>query len=182
MCMYGKDYEYANSRLSETIVRRNGEPVYVYGVRGGMSVQFASLENLDDVIECHIDELDLHPVPLGYCNYNKLASYLSRVPMRRDWRQGLRRGNFVSLSGIDANRIPYECLRQAILGDYPTFTAALEAVKKMKSIAWHRHWSLDVNMQVLYKGGVRPVGRVENGQVVLDSRYMYLTEALKESL
>lgn len=182
MCMYGTDYEYANSRLTETIVRLKGEPVYVYNVRNGMKVQYGVLKDLDTILECQLEELDLHPVPLGYCNYNKLASYLSRVPMRRDWRQGLRRGNFVSLSGIDANRIPYESLRQAILGDYPTFTAAVEAVGKVKSIAWHRHWAVNINGQVLYKGGVRPVGKIENGQVVLDSRYMYLTEALKESL
>lgn len=180
--MYGKDYEYAHSRLSETIVRLKGVPVYVHNVRHGMKVQFSDLDAMDDIQECHIDEFDLHPVPLGYCNYNKLASYLSHVPMRRDWRQGLRRGNFVSLSGIDANRIPYESLRQAILGDYPTFNAAVEAASKVKSIAWHRHWAINVNGQVLYKGGVRPVGKIENGQVVLDSRYMYLTEALKESL
>lgn len=182
MSMYSDDYEYAHSRLSETIVRLGDKPVYVFKVSPGMLVQYAFLENLEDIKVCDIDELDLHPVPLGYCNYNKHACYLTRMPMRRDWRQGLRRGNFTTLSGVSAERIPYDSLHQTIVGDYPTFTACLEAVKKVKSIAWHRHWALGPLAQVLYKGGVKPVGKIVNGELELYPRYKYLNEALKESL
>jgi hypothetical protein len=183
--MYGKDYEYANSRLNETIVRRGNTPVYVYNVSVGMKVQYVPLDKVEEgpIEVCDIDELDLHPVPLGYCNYNKSAVYLSRMPMRRDWRQGLRRGNFITKgSGIDPFRIPYAALNQAILGDYPTFKGALDAVRKVKSMAWHRHWAVDNGLQVMYKGAVKPVGNVIDGEIVLDSRYMHLSEALKESL
>ncbi|MNT12845.1 hypothetical protein D3C72_1477920 [compost metagenome] len=180
--MYSDDYEYANSRLTETIVRLKGQPVYIYKVHPGMKVDYSELEDLHTMKRCQLEDLDLKPVPLGYCNYNKNACYLTRMPMRRDWRQGLRRGNFTSLSGVDANRIPYDVLKQCIIGDYPTFTACLEAVKKLKSIAWHRHWAVDSAGQVLHKGGNRPVGIVDNGAVVLSSRYQYLKEALKESL
>ncbi|MNX61467.1 hypothetical protein D3C86_924010 [compost metagenome] len=180
--MYGTDHDYANSRLVETIVRLESEPVYVWGVRVGMKVDYSTLTEMDAMKRCDLEELNLKPVPLGYCNYNKYACYLTRMPMRRDWRQGLRRGNFTSLSGADANRIPYEALRQCILGEYPTFEAALEASKKVKSIAWHRHWAVDNNGQILHKGGQRPVGTVTNGKIVLLSKYQYLKEALEESL
>jgi len=180
--MYSNDHEYANSRLTETIVRLKGEPVYIYQVKAGMKTDYSTLQNMGEMKQCKADELDLHPVPLGYCNYNQYACYLTRIPMRRDWRQGLRRGNFTSLSGADANRIPYEALRQCILGEYPTFEAALEAVKKVKSMAWHRHWAVDCKGQVLHKGAARPVGTVEKGVIVLASRYHYLKEALEESL
>jgi hypothetical protein len=102
--------------------------------------------------------------------------------MRRDWRQGLRRGNFISQGAVSADRIPYEALRKTILNEFPKFTDALVIVKKTKSVAWHRHWAIDAHGQLLHKGGERPVGIVENGIPVLTSRYMYLTEALKESL
>lgn len=182
MSMYSDDYEYANSRLAETIVRLGKEPIFVFSVRSGMTVQYAPLSDLTDVKICHIDELNLQPVPLGYCNYNKHASYLTRMPMRRDWRQGLRRGNFCSLNAVNADRIPYESLRQAIIGDFPSLAAALEAAKKVKSIAWHRHWAVDNFGQLFYKGGTKPVGKVVNGELQLDSRYIYLNESLKESV
>ena len=180
--MYSDDYEYANSRLTETIVRLKGEPVYIFRVGIGMVTNYATLDDFNTIKTCKTEELDLKPVPLGYCNYNKQACYLTRIPMRRDWRQGLRHGNFTSLSGVDANRIPYDVLRQCILGDYPTFNGAVEAVKKVKSMAWHRHWAVDSQLQIFHKGGNRPVGVLDNGQVVLSSKYQYLKEALKESL
>lgn len=181
MGMYGKDHEYANSRLHETIVRLGSEPVYVHSVGPGMLVTCHLLKN-DDVVNCKIDDLDLRPVPLGYCNYNKVACYLSRIPMRRDWRQGLRRGNFCSLSGYSADRIPYSVVGEAIKGEYPSFDKALIAIGKVKSIAWHRHWAMDNTGRVLYKGGETPVGEIKGGVVELTSRHMYLAEALKESL
>jgi hypothetical protein len=180
--MYAEDYEYANSRLTETIVRLKGEPVYIFKVGAGMKTEYCTLEDMTTVKRCQAGELDLKPVPLGYCNYNKQACYLSRIPMRRDWRQGLRRGNFASLSGVNADRIPYDVLRQCIVGDYPTFAGAVEAVKKVKSMAWHRHWAVDSDLRILYKGSNVPVGMLENGEIVLNSKYQYLKEALKESL
>lgn len=185
MSMYGKDHEYANSRLHETIVRRGDVPVYVYGVRAGMVVQYVTLENVgkEDPQECPIDELNLQPVPLGYCNYNKNAIYLQRMPMRRDWRQGLRRGNFTCCGiGADPNRVPYESIAQTIIGDYPTFKASLDAVSKLKSVAWSRFWSVNNGLEVFYKGSINPVGRIEEGEVILEPSYYYLREALKESL
>lgn len=184
MSMYGKDHDYAHSRLHETIVRRGEVPVWVYGVRAGMVVQYVELSQIgsEEPKECPIDELNLQPVPLGYCNYNKHATYLSRMPMRRDWRQGLRRGNFIGIGAVDPNRIPYESIAQTIIGDYPTFNGALTAVKKVKSVAWHRHWAMDSDLRVFYKGRVRHIGKVVEGVVILEPSYTYLNEALKESL
>lgn len=183
MSMYGKDYDYAHSRLTQTIVRRGLEPIFVHAVQRGMEVSYSPLETLDIMRVCEIDELDLHPVPLGYCNYSKYASYLSRVPLRKDWRQGLRRENFVSVNApLSAGRIPYEALSQVISGNYPSYKEALDAIRKLKSIAWHRHWAINSGMEVYYKGSPSPVGMVEDGKVILTSRCGYLTEALGETL
>lgn len=183
MSMYGKDSEYANSRLCETIVRRGDAPVYVHSVGRNMEVTYSFLGGLDQSHVCDLDELDLHPVPLGYCNYNKYASYLTRIPMRKDWRQGLRRGNYTTINApISADRIPYDALEQVIKGDYPTYAAALDAVRKVKSMAWHRHWAVNNGLEVFYKGSPNPVGNVEEGKVILTSRNSYLIEALGEAV
>lgn len=182
MCMYGDDYNYAHSRLQETIVRIGANPIYVYSVSPGMMVQYAELEDLDAKKVCYVKDLDLKPVPLGYCNYNKYACYLSRMPMRRDWRQGLRRGNFISSGAVHADRIPYSALKKTILGEYPKFIKALESVGKVNTIAWHRHWAVDRLGQVFHKGAKKPVGKIVNGAVELNSQSMYLKEALQESL
>lgn len=184
MSMYGKDHEYANSRLVETIVRKGKTPIFVVSVNRGMVVHYYRLDEVGAQLQtCDIDELDLHPVPLGYCNYNKFATYLSRIPMRRDWRQGLRKGNFTSQGdGYPGERIPYEALSQVIIGEYPTYPACLDAVRKVKSMAWSRHWAVGNGLEVFYKGGRSPVGKVEEGNVILIPSFSYLKEALQESL
>lgn len=183
MSMYGKDHDYAHSRLCDTIVRRQEAPIYVHSVGRGMEVTYSLLTALGESLKCDLDELDLHPVPLGYCNYNKYAAYLSRVPMRKDWRQGLRHGNFTSVNAaISAERIPYDALQQVIMGHYPTLKGALDAVRKVKSMAWHRHWAVNNGLEVFYKGSPTPVGAIEEGKVILTSRCGYLTEALGEAV
>lgn len=182
MCMYGEDWNYAHSRLQETIVRLDGQPVFVYNVSPGMIAKVSFLDSMDETSFAHVKSLDLKPVPLGYCNYNKYACYLSRIPMRRDWRQGLRRGNFYSSGPVNADRIPYEALKKTIIGEYPSFERAVEAVSKIVSMAWHRHWCVNKLGQVFHKGSSKPVGKVVNGRVELNSQHMYLTEALQESV
>lgn len=182
MCMYGDDWHYAHSRLQETIVRLGQQPVFVYRVEAGMLVTYADLDKMDETDTCNVADLNLKPVPLGYCNYNKFACYLSRMPMRRDWRQGLRRGNFCSTGAIHPDRIPYECLKKTILREFPSFAKCLIAVAKLKSIAWHQHWAMDSVGEVFYKGAPKPVGKIADNKVELDSRSMYLKEALQESL
>jgi hypothetical protein len=183
MSMYSDDYEYASSRLSETIVRKGNEPVYIYGVSPGMKVTYQVIDKPgEDPGVCDIDELDLKPVPLGYCNFNKNASYLTRIPMRRDWRQGLRQGNYMSLNGVDARKIPNTALAKVIKGEYPTFKDCLELVKKLNSVAWHRHWAISNAGGLFHKGSAVPVCVILDGELKLSTKYQYLSEALKESL
>lgn len=178
--MYGKDYEYANSRLIDTIVRLESEPIHVNQVRRDGKVEYYTLADRGEIKTCDLEDLNLKPVPLGYCNYGKMATYLTRMPMRRDWRQGLRRENMTSISGMNSNKIPIHQLHHCIVGDFPTLAGALGALGKVSSIAWHRHWAVNTDNQVTYKGGV-VVGSVKDGVVVLNESHQYLKEALAES-
>lgn len=178
--MYSDDYEYANSRLAETIVRKGEEPIFVHKVSRGMQVTYHSLSDKEGEEKvCKIEELNLKPVSLGYCNFNKQVVYLSRLPMRRDWRQGLRRGNFVGIGEVDINRLGYDAIGKTIEGVYPSFEKCVSLLGKVRAIAWSRNWALRHDGVVMYKGD-KAVGNLVEGKIVLDTRFHYLSQALEE--
>lgn len=183
--MYGDDYEYANTRLAETIVRLGEDPVFIHAVEKGMKVMYSRLDQMDefDPQAIELAELDLHPVKLGYINVRGGCDYLTRYPMRRDWRQGLRRGNFGAIGGVlDPMRISYKDLDKCIRGQYPSFARVLAA---KSSAAWHREWAvkkLPGEAPVLWYKGQKEVGTIDDGVPVLSERFIYLREALKEAL
>ena len=178
--MYGNDWEYAHSRLQGTIVRLGEEPVFVHGVQPGMKALLAKLEDIYTDFYVNANELNLVPVPLGMCNFSNTISYLSRIPLRRDWRQGLRRENFKS-SNINHALIPPEVLSQVIKGQYPSFEEALKkATDAGISVAWHRNWALSHDGKLFYKRD--KVGTSKGGVLLLDKPFQYLAEALEEAV
>lgn len=181
MSMYGKDHEYANSRLMETVVKLEGEPVYVANVVRGMLATYCSIKDMHQFKTCPVDDLDLKPVKLGYLNHPARGlNYLMRIPKRNDWRQGLRFGNFTGL-GFDVRHLRYEDLYDVIKGNYSTYAQALAAIKgkKVGSQAWCREWAM-IGALLVYKG--TPVGKIIAGKPVLDEQNHYLREALEEVL
>lgn len=182
--MYGDDWDYANNRLAGTVVRLGDEPVFVHYIGEGMVARLSKLSSLYEDFEEKANLLDLKPVSLGMCNCMGKANYLSRIPMRRDWKQGLRKENFISHTHIPNALIPPDILGLTIQGKYPTFKECLASFKdkKVESIAWHRHWAVDRNMDLLYKDEMRPVGKYIDGVYVLNEEFKHLQEALEESL
>ena len=180
--MYGDDYAYASSRLAGTVVRLlDGTPIIVEDVHPKMRVTAVKLDKMDELIEVQLKDLNLKPVPLGMSNYNGQTTYLCRKPMRRDWKQGLRAGNFTSLFGYPAEIIPPSELSKVIRGEYPTFKDALVMLKKkgVNSVAWCRGWAADRAGNVYYKG-VQGVGTVVDGNIILQDRYQHLRESFME--
>lgn len=190
--MYGKDYPYAQTRIQGTVLRifKSGEPVYVYHVDAAGNCHVIPIEkdwnDMANAVIVHVDDLDMHPVPLGYVNCAGEATYLMRIPMRRDWKQGLRQENCFS-SGRRFSQIPMKDVKQCIINKYPSFERALKDVNtgvskgKVKLIAWNRHWAVNTLGQVFYKNR-EPVGEIKNDKVSLFSDYTYLKEVLQESL
>lgn len=179
--MYGNDWQYARTRLIETVVRvkKDNTPVMIHDVTR-TKVVCSALSDGDTLINLKLDDLDVKPVNLGYLNYNGVASYIVRVPKRRDWRQGMRYGNIKSLSGISAQHIPLKYYDHVIRGEYPSLDKVIKSSKTVKdSIAWHKHWALDRSGQVLYKG-TNIVGKLIEGQILLNEHRQYLREYLDE--
>ena len=93
---YTQDAEYAGQKLSGSIVRLNGRPIYIERVYSDGSVYATNF--MGHEVNCQLNELDLEPVPLGYINLKRDAIYGQRMPSRY-YIQGLRNNNFTSLGG-----------------------------------------------------------------------------------
>lgn len=178
--MYNGDFENANFRLAGTIVRLDNKPVFVHNIFAGMVAELSDLDNIYENYRVDGNKLDITPVPLGMCNFEGDVSYLTRVPVRRDWRQGLRRENFISDNYPHAGIPPHE-LAKVIRGEYPTFQEAYEQVKgKAKAVAWSRQWAIKRGGQLRYKWDT--VGEYKAGQFILLDEFKHLYEALEEAV
>lgn len=110
------EVEYAKTRLLETIVSYKGLPVLVESIDSSGLVEFKYIKDLRES-SCSLNELDINPLPLGYCNYNRYAFYLTRMPMRQDWKQGLRNRNILIADRGARFDFPYEVLHSTIVGE-----------------------------------------------------------------
>ncbi len=177
--MYGNDYEYARTRLNGTVVRHAGQPVFIIEIDADCVCTAQHIDSGEN-FTADLEEFDLTPVPLGWCNIpNGQAVYLQRVPLRRDWKQGLRKENMHAAFG-NLNRINYKHIKACILGEYPTLASAIAKAKKYGlSTAWRRHWAISTDgVSVLYKDYDSPVGEIVDGQIVLLQKYSYLETCL----
>lgn len=182
--------EYAASRLLETIIMHNKEPVFVHSV-GTMDNKISVrctrlLDDEDKLIDVYLDDCDINPVSLGYVNHKNSAYYIMRAPMRRDWRQGLRMLNLVDVEGASPRGIPYRTIAHTIMGSFPTFKSSLERLnnkEKIQRIAFARDFSISADGILTYKGMI-DVGNVSmtNGSVLLHDNCNWVGEALDESL
>lgn len=184
---------YAASRLVDTIILYDGAPVIVRTVKSsdagtGIAVTFTEiLDPTEKVKTDDISKFNLDPVRLGYVNYRKDPVYLTRAPMRRDWRQGLRALNIYDADGNNPRMIPYHVIAQTIMNRYPTFASILETMSsplfEHGGLAYHRDFCLSREGRLKYKG-MFAVGQVnmDNGDVVIDADYSWVGEAFNESM
>lgn len=190
---------YAHERLAGTIARVNDRPAMI-GKITAKKVQFQPLDTLN--IDAHqeeapIEQLDINPVPLGYCNCKGTdAVYLMRQPVRRDWKQGLRFQTLLALQNsrfINSNTVRYEDIAKTIIGDYPKFGDIFESVctfKKLKanSIAFSRTFAIRSTFEVVYKeqfiiGKLDLNANPEKGGVIdIDPKMEWVIEELEASV
>jgi hypothetical protein len=186
--MYGKDYAYAASRLVETIVRYKGKPVLVCALSAADGM--ATVKTFDDLtyIEAHLDTLDVSTPPLGMVKLGDQCVYLSRVPMRRDWRQGLRRNNCMAIwgSGGFTGHVDNRHIARAIVVNHLSLQEVMVRCKETGGTRpFHRHWAIsydggDFNLYYKWFGCVGAI--TEGGVVKFDERYELLAESLEEVL
>jgi len=166
--------EYANSRLAGTVVRHHNDLVYVEQVGKDLNCMLRVIGGEEERV-APLAELNLKPLPLGYCNTGSGAYYVQRIPKRNDWRQGLRSGN------INCPRLALKHLVSVVRGIYPTFGESVAiSYKQGISVAFSRHFCVSRD-RIRYKGyGI--VGKIVDNECVLLDRFKYLDIVLKEEL
>lgn len=179
--MYGKDYDYAESRLSDSIVRiaKSGEPIHVQAVNPRTGGVDGVMLSTNTAVMVNVDDLNLEPVPLGWCNLKGGATYLARIPKRKDWKQGIRAQTCFS-STVAFRNIPRQDIAKCIKGEYPKFHD-LFGKPWVRMMAWSRKWASDGID--LYYGNLGRVGTInDKGEPTLDHEHSFLKESLEKSL
>lgn len=184
--MYGRDYRYANTRLTETIIFQGDRAVYCREVTDDGRASVIPLRDMGDGgprVVVPLAELDVKPRRLGYVNYEGSVCYVMRVPKRRDYRQGLRGNTMSSMGPLHVHDIPLHRLSDMLEGQYPSFEQALENCKQDRNnaCAWHREWAVLRDGNLLHKGE-SIVGKVVENQPMLSEEYQWLQESLRDSL
>tara|TARA_R110000772_G_scaffold129472_2_gene237615 strand:+ start:30525 stop:31067 length:543 start_codon:yes stop_codon:yes gene_type:complete len=174
--------DYANSRLNRTVVRLGNIPVYVVNVRGDKQCEVLhDINKEEEVALVHLDDLNPLSPALGYTNYNGKALYLSRKPLRRDYRQGLRTSQVEVMVGNRGDN-SIKLIMRCITGDFPTIQRANEKlIDGARSVAISRDVCLTRNgikINVMYKWHV--VGLYKDGAIVLNEKYSFLRKLVEK--
>lgn len=186
MIIYTNDeVEYAETRLVDTVVLCNSIPVKILGFLHSKTPQVV-VSDIRTSIETSVpmSSIDLSPIPLGYINYKGRLNYVARVPVRGDYRQGLRYSNMTSICGIDVREIPWQVICNTITNQYPTIDNVVAFMQKKGPQAWHRDWGIENNFDLIYKG-LEVAGSVDvnKGNLLsLHSDYEFLQESLVEAI
>lgn len=176
--------DYARSRLNGTIVRTDDRAVRVETISGRGKVVCTVLRT-DEMIEVKWNNLDITPVPLGYVNSGGSAFYLTRIPMRRDWKQGLRGNNMGTSNGRLLERLSDRVLAKTIENTYPSFKEVFETMVKeggaILSRAFSRNFSITNRLEIEYKGRFS-IGKIDeaNSTYELYPKFDWAREALEE--
>lgn len=177
---------YAAERLTGTIVRHADKAVKVDGLMDVENVAVSYITR-GGRATVKLKELDITPVPLGFCNYNGSVTYLSRSPVRNDWKQGLRNKTLRSSSprwGVD--EIPFKAIGTTIDGLFPSLERAFANVKdrELEAMAWCRDFAIDNNLNIFYKtvGVVGAFLDTTERRFHLEKPFRWVQESLEEVL
>lgn len=178
---------YAATRLNETVIRKGLEPILVHSCTDGykgIKVQYQYIVSGASG-EDYLHNLNLDPVPLGYVNFNGNAIYLTRMPMRQDWKQGLRDRNITTADGFN-NPLPYHVIANTIIGKFPTIKNCLERLNSSNmntAMAFNRDFCVERSGNLKYKS-LFDIGNInmDNANINIDDSFSWVREAFEECM
>lgn len=180
------DVQYANDRLSGTIVSYEDEPYYVNRVEANGMADVLKLNHYrgEQREKLPLRELDLTPVKLGYMNLYQSSHYLKRSPIRQ-YKQGLRKNNMSRLAGVPPFELVSVELYKTIKGTFPSIDECLDDIENDEAMgkAFSREFSFQKapkSIHLYYKGN--KVGDLKKDRPQLYSKYMNLHEKLEECM
>lgn len=184
--------DYARSRLLETVIRDDkGKLIYVNNI---------AIDSKELIVDCNnlltknrkqlpLELCNLKPLPLGNIQYGNKCSYVSRIPMRRDWRQGTRPQNIIALDGNLLLRSLFdlgESLQNCVDNNYMNFEEAIDKSSDYRTIAFAKKFSLtyknDAIVYLFYKH--KFVGSFDKTfkTIMLEDNYNYLQEQIEREI
>lgn len=177
--MYGRDFEYANTRLAGSMVRDGeGNLIIVHRVSGQGRCE-VEVGATGEVKTCKLSELNLEPLQMGYVNCHNRVAYIMRIPRRDDWRQGIRTNTMHILQGD--NRPSLAALDACVKGSYPRLGVCIQRASEGHEMSFHRRWALRANYELHYCG--KRVGSWnEQAQLTLQEKHIYLQESLERAI
>jgi len=143
--------------------------------------------------EEHAEKIDIRtlgitfePVQLGYCNYNDMALYLVRRPVRM-WKQGLSIDHIKTQPGyIEDDLIQSTSLNNTLLNSYPSLSDCYDWVRKIGGgMAFNKDFALVTTdypkIDLEYKGEL--IGRLnDKGDFEINDEFFFVKEQLEEIL
>jgi len=165
--------------FSESILMYEKQPVYVRDVdEDGLLDLEAFCSRKRMVVSPTDSGIDFTPIPLGMCNAESQAIFLSRIP-KRQFKQGLCKQNLLAwtLDGAPGhNDVDYimnrgtTSLSDTIRGQYPSIDEAVKMVTEggKDSVAFNRYFAITADGEVFYKK--TRVGMYHVGE----SKFMFL--------
>lgn len=204
--------DHAYAYLVGSIIRVDGEPVYIMNVRGrkpSYTIEYYPIKlhaiggladpNAFKSIKLSDESVDMEPMPLGFSWTNlvditgyetNLTVYISRTPSR-NWKIGLYGRNVQIVKALSRNGdnlrrlwIPSKMLHDTVVGNYPKLDEALDHVRDRQGVVpFSRRFAVCGNA-LIYKTFLEPVGRVDEKtcEVELEERFSFLKEVLAEDM
>lgn len=173
------DQRWFQHKISGCVVLHRGKPILIN--RAGDKVGECDVMRLCDRRSYTVNkaQLDLTPIPLGYLQREDEALFVTRVPTRK-WKIGL------STVNVDCRELSFDRLilstgfTRMVQGDYPSLQECI--ARGYGTYAFGINWAVrNIHEElgvILYRG--KKVGKCERGRVILDRRYVFLTEDLEE--
>lgn len=129
-----------------------------------------------------IDAFDLTPIKLGFVMSTKIGSlsYMERMPIREDWRQGTRQQNVKVVWGDPV--WDREAVAKTAQNIFPKLDELRAGVKKLTP--WTRQFAVNEKNEIFYKwyGRVGNFPSNDNNNYLLDNEFFWVEEALREAI
>jgi len=169
--MFNNDADYARSRIVSSYMKGKDKKDGLYKI---LDIRGRS-NRLDEAViytlnsdfqekQLKINQLNFSPGTLGYVNdrMSGSAMFVSRVPIRRDFRQGLRSSQLCYIRNGSSNFVTEQWFELNIKGlsrclsdDYPPLSHVIEEVEEANiDMAFSKNFALSNKYKLLYKGFV----------------------------
>lgn len=165
--MFNNDAEYARSRIVSSYMKGKDKGFYkiLDIVSRNNELDKAVISATDEagaLVNLTIDQLDFSIGKLGYLNdaLSGAAMFISRLPIRRDFRQGLRSGQLSYIRNGSYNPLSDNWMQanvknisKCLWNEYPDLDTVIELSEEYNGdIAFSKNFALSSKYKLLYKG------------------------------